>query len=299
MPGVQLVQAKFKNGLANGKGKIFYEDGSFLEGQFRDGVFIGIGRLYSGVQIADSLQLVGHFVRGRLHGPAWIFMPTNSRTSNFKEEGAILVHFENGKIDDRKRVTYVPKSGAISFSGKLHNEYIITDTISYEISEIATWQCITVVNGPSQIQSEIEDPIRLPVKIVTDVEWGRIHIHNSNVLFFNPIARTGSETFLWLLHEIKNQRRESFRIEMPRPRMDPSQDGHWKNRNLKLKPKANVMESYDNVHNVVTEISNYNEPLLYAKPYNFVNFEEHGSLWAPDFFSIVRDPIEKVNFYQY
>ena len=159
---------------------------------------------------------------------------------------------------------------------------------------MATWQCILVVNGPSQIHDRLDDPIRLPVKIVTDSEWGRIHIHNSNVIFFNPTARSGSETFLWLLHEIKNQREASFKIEMPQPRLNPSQDGHWKNRNAKLKPKANVMEAYNIVHSVVEEISSYNEPMVYAKPYNFVDFNEHGSLWAPDFFSIVRDPIEKV-----
>ena len=60
-------------------------------------------------------------------------------------------------------------------------------------------------------------------------------------------------------------------------------------------PKANFMEPYTEVHKVVTDVSQRNEPIIYAKPYNFVDFNKHGSMWSPDFFSIVRDPIEKVS----
>ena len=54
------------------------------------------------------------------------------------------------------------------------------------------------------------------------------------------------------------------------------------------------MESYNDVHRVTKEILMAKGPTVYAKPYNFVDFKKHGSSWSPEYFSIVRDPIEKV-----
>ena len=136
-------------------------------------------------------------------------------------------------------------------------------------------------------QGDTLEPIELPFKIVSDTVTGRVSIHNPNVIFFNPLARTGSETLLWLLHELKNENDGKFNIIMPQATTQHNRHH--------TAPKTNLRDSKENVQNVVREILSHNEPLVYAKPYNFVSFEEHGSVWSPDYLSIVRDPIEKVN----
>ena len=177
----------------------------------------------------------------------------------------------------------------MAFQGKLKDDYIINNPISYEIRNVTSWQCIHIVKEAMVPQDDIErDSIRLPVKIITDREKGRLQVKNSQVIFFNPIARTGTETFMWILHELKNKFEESFEIQMP------SSSGTDRRR---PPPKTRLRDSYQNIAAVVNQISTQKDrPLVYARPYNFIDFSEHGSLWTPDYFSIVRDPVEKVSF---
>ena len=289
MAGIQSIQCKFKNGVANGPGKLFYSDGSRLEVNFKFGIAFGLGKLYSGISANNPLQLIGHYVGGRLHGPAWVFLPPSSQTTNSNDEGSMLVHFEKGVIDSAKPITYFSKYGDSLYTGFLRDGYLIDNQMPYTVSSISIWQCLMIVKNTVSGTQEDDtlDPIELPFKIVSDTVTGRVSIHNPNVIFFNPLARTGSETLLWLLHELKNEDDGKFNIIMPQARTQ--------NNRYHTAPKTNLRDSKENVQNVVREILSHNEPLVYAKPYNFVSFEEHGSVWSPDYLSIVRDPIEKVN----
>ena len=289
MTGVQAVQAKFKAGVANGLGQITYNDGCRLEGEFKEGVISGVAKLFAPMMYGTNLlHLIGYFIGGRLHGPAWIMVPANSLVTSSEEIGAVLVHFENGKINEEKPVIYVPQSGNKAYQGKLTDGYIIDDPIAYEIRRLTRWQCIHLVKEASNPLNERKiELLRLPIKIIADPESGRIQIKNSQVIFFNPIARTGTETFMWILHELKKESEGEFDIQMP------SRAG---NDRRSPPPKIILKDSYKNIQAVVDQISSQNKkPLLYAKPYNFIDFSEHGSLWTPDYFSIVRDPIEKVS----
>ena len=291
MAGVQAVQAKFKNGVATGPGHITYNDGSRLEGDFQEGVMVGVAKLYAPSIGADRvLQLIGYLVGGRFHGPVWIMIPHNDQISSEGEKGAVQIHFKNGKIDNDETAIYVSQSGNYAFQGKLTDSYIIENPTEYEITNVTSWQCIHLVRG-KVLRHKVQkiDPVRLPIKIITDAENGQVQVKNSQVIFFNPIARTGTETFMWLLHELKDKFEGAFDIKMP------STGGNDRRR---PPPKMKLRDSYQNIKAVVNELSTQNnKPLLYARPYNFVNFSEHGSLWTPDYFSIVRDPIEKVSRY--
>jgi hypothetical protein len=287
MHGIRNVHAKFKNGMLNGPGKITYSDGSILDGQFKDGVLFGVGKLYNAALSAEKeLQLTGYFVGGRLHGPAWIFMPPKSEKSNLENEGAVMIYFEYGRISHNNNAVYVPGSGEFAFNGNLNDQFILTDTLPYEISHVTSWQCITMVDNASSSCKKGSEPLRLPVKIIPDPEMGRVYIHNSQIIFFNPTARTGTETFMWLLHKLKSKKQSSFKIHYSSPTQN----------RLRTAPKTKFMESYDDVHKVTKEILMEKRPTVYAKPYNFIDFNKHGSLWSPDYFSIVRDPIEKVGY---
>ena len=129
MEGVQNVQTKFKNGVANGPGQATYDDGSRLEGEFHEGIMSGVAKLFAPMIFGtNQLQVLGYFIGGRLHGPAWVMVPPNNLVTSSDEKGSLLVHFENGHINEDKAVIYVPQSGNTAFQGKLVDGYIQTKT---------------------------------------------------------------------------------------------------------------------------------------------------------------------------
>jgi hypothetical protein len=40
------------------------------------------------------------------------------------------------------------------------------------------------------------------------------------------------------------------------------------------------------------------EPTVWIRHYNFANFADYGSVsgWSPDWFNVVRDPVDRVSF---
>ena len=48
------------------------------------------------------------------------------------------------------------------------------------------------------------------------------------------------------------------------------------------------------VFNEVDSVSRLIEPTVVVRHYSFIDFAHYGSAWHPDWFNIVRDPIDKV-----
>ena len=97
------------------------------------------------------------------------------------------------------------------------------------------------------------------------------------MMYFLRVAKTGSSGFMHLLGQLGQKLDyEVTRVQTP-----------FQFERLKDSP-AGVSEE---MFKLISTHAN----MVYCKHYSFFNFGEHGHPWVPDWFSLVRDPIEKVN----
>ena len=69
---------------------------------------------------------------------------------------------------------------------------------------------------------------------------------------------------------------------------------------FKLQVKTNRFDivSDNNIENVQKEmqaVMKLRQPTVLARHYAFLDFAKYGHQWSPDFFGIVREPIERVS----
>ena len=57
------------------------------------------------------------------------------------------------------------------------------------------------------------------------------------------------------------------------------------------------MEPGVRVAEVVRKVSSVTEPRVWIRHYNFVDFQKYGSDWSPDWFNMVRDPVDRVSIF--
>lgn len=95
------------------------------------------------------------------------------------------------------------------------------------------------------------------------------------MLYFNRIAKTGSQSFTRLL--IRQGEKLGFEVKP------------------KIHQTETLADSATGVSSEVASVLATDSPMVFIRHYNFINFEKHSSGgWRPDWFNIVRDPIDKV-----
>ena len=187
------LHGKFQNGKLNGRGEIVYEDDeTILEGNFFKGILNGKVRLFTN---QDWLLFVGQFEAGLPHGPFWIF-------SRFYNQ-FIFMHFEHGKIFEEEVILYSPEEKKL-LKGKMVENSFLKDAKEVKISKIGQYNCLQVIKTEEieGHQTKQEDLIRLPVKIFSSIKDQRILIRPGKLLYYNRVAKTGSQSFTRLLFEM-------------------------------------------------------------------------------------------------
>lgn len=112
---------------------INFVDGETVEGNAHFGVLEGKVRQFS---IDGQLNFVGVYENGLPHGPAWLI------PSLLDDEGAVLVHYTNGRVDQNVGVVNLgPKNARI---GKLVNQTYIEDSQKFDIKKVGEVHCVKV-----------------------------------------------------------------------------------------------------------------------------------------------------------
>ena len=62
-----------------------------------------------------------------------------------------------------------------------------------------------------------------------------------------------------------------------------------------IKQKEDVLDSYEGMFQEVDSILRTHAPTVKVRHYAFLDFARMGYKWNPDWFSLVRNPIEKVS----
>lgn len=112
---------------------INFYDGETAEGIAYFGVLEGKVRQFS---LDGQLNCVGIYENGRPHGPAWLI------SSFLDDEGAVLVHYSNGKIDQNVGVIHL--GAKIARIGMLVNQTYLEKSQKFDIKKIGEVDCIKV-----------------------------------------------------------------------------------------------------------------------------------------------------------
>ncbi len=104
-----------------------------MEGNAHFGVLEGKVKQYS---LDGHLSFVGIYENGRPHGPAWLI------PSVLEDEGAVLAHYLNGKIDQTVGVVHLGQKNARI--GMLVNQTYLEDSKKLDIEKVGEIRCVKV-----------------------------------------------------------------------------------------------------------------------------------------------------------
>ena len=95
------------------------------------------------------------------------------------------------------------------------------------------------------------------------------------MLYFNRVAKTGSQSFIHLLK--KQGEKLGFEV--------------WP----KIVQSESLVDTPKGLAEEIDSVVKMQRPTVFVRHYSFIDFEKStGSDWSPDWFNMVRDPIDKV-----
>ena len=116
--------------------------------------------------------------------------------------------------------------------------------------------------------------IKLPVSIGISSSKTKITIRPSKMLYFNRVAKTGSQSFTHLLVTLGPKL--GFRVTP------------------KIRQTETLADDEEGLAEEVDSTFRVTKPMVFVRHYSFIDFERRGLGWKPDWFNIVREPIDKV-----
>ena len=262
LSSIKKVSGNFVGGKLNGKGKIHYLDQTEMVANFQCGIIHGPVLIWNKHHI---LQAIGSYQNGMAHGPFWVM----------QDSIYVQVHFENGYLIaenvivldlDRKKATI----------GTLRDQNHL-DQVRNIVVETGQFNEIRVIKVPT-FQISQENSMKLPMKIIALPSEQRIMIRPSRILYFNRVAKTGSLNMIILF--------QSLGVHLG---YDVDQG---------IREKEIVQEDTIGIKKEVDALVQTHESTVKSRHYAFFSLREWGYSWEPDWFSLVRDPIERVSYLQ-
>lgn len=104
---------------------------------------------------------------------------------------------------------------------------------------------------------------------------GKVNIKPSKILYFNRVAKTGSQSFIRLL--VHQGEKLGFHV-------DP-----------KIRQNDILADDPFGLIEEAISVLKIQRPEVVVRHYNFIDFKEFSHGWHPDWFNVVRDPIDKVS----
>ena len=227
---------------------------------FQNGVVHGRVLIYDKF---DHLQGFGFYENGLPQGPFWF---------NY-ESNYIQVHFEKGHLVSENCVLLdVDKKWAMI--GTLKNQAYLLGAQKFNVS-FGLHKGMNIVLKPKERLLTMKEDMQLPLKISSSLQSQRVMIRPSNILYFNRIPKTASFSVAYLLESI------GF--------------NHGYNVDFGERSNEVIFEDHAGITKDMTNLLQIQENYAYCRHFSFYNLSEWGYSWIPDWFTIVRDPIQRVN----
>ena len=250
--------ANMINGLLEGTATLLFHDQTRMKAYFHQGIITGQVLIFDK---HDNVRGFGLYENGLPHGPFWFvyeyqFMQVLFFGGEMFEDRIVLVDTENNSV----------------VTGKLTDGSRLVDIFNVEVS-FGDLKGIKVAQITKKLQRRKD--LKLPLRIIAAPMEQRIIIKPAKILYFLRVAKTGSLSVMHLLGQ------------------------------LGLKLDYEVVKSQSPLFEILTDnpsgiskevgklISTHNN-IAYCRHYSFIDFKTYGYPWMPDWFSLVRHPIEKV-----
>ena len=165
--------------------------------------------------------------------------------------------------------------------GTLVNGTYLKNPQKIEIDWIGEYHCLQTIRIPSELpnsdnnNNNNKEVVKLPIKVVEMLEQQKIMIRPSQIMYFNRVAKTGSQSFIKLFFTLAPKL--GYEV-FPGVRQVES-----------------VLDTIGGLYEDVQSLLKRQRATIQVRHYSFVDLERFGYDWSPDWFSLVRDPIEKVN----
>ena len=117
-------------------------------------------------------------------------------------------------------------------------------------------------------------------------------IRPAKILFYNRVAKTGSQSITALLHALEKKNGFVVNSKTTFQFYDPT--------TMVTTKRELLIDTTEGVQLQLTKMLRTATPMVFIQHYSFIDFSKFGYDWSPDWFNIVRDPVEKViSFFYY
>ena len=215
-----------------------------------------------------------HIFSGLPHGPFWVF-------SFLSKDQFMYVHFNHGNLVHENTIV-MDTNAKYAMIGTLNKTHLV-DAEMVHLEDIAEYQCMPVLkmplNDPKIIEGGGRQQILSPFTINSDINLQRIMIRSSKIMFYNRVAKTGSQSITELFRNL--DKKNDYVVE-----------------SIHLGKEA-LIDSDDGLKRKISKLLKISRPMVLVQHYSFIDLTKFGYTWSPDWFNIVREPVEKVISYFY
>ena len=164
--------------------------------------------------------------------------------------------------------------------GTLVNGTVLDNAQLVDVKKVGVHKEISVIQMPKWDPNERLQQLKLSTKVYYDELNQRLWLKPAKMLYYNRIAKTGSISIVDLMRKLGQK--NGFSVEFKARRNE-----------LVTEDLVGQMQEAD------TLLKSF-YPAIFVRHYSFIDFEKFGyHEWRPDWFNIVRHPVEKVISYFY
>ncbi len=116
-----------------------------------------------------------------------------------------LFSFNRGKIEPETEAVYFKVKEKVVYAGKIENGSFLLEPKQVEVTHVGDFNCVNVIKtkmvenpNPEVISKEM----RLGLRIFPSIAHQRVLIRPKKFLYFNRVAKTGSQAMARLLYEL-------------------------------------------------------------------------------------------------
>ena len=265
---VTKIKGQFSKGKLLGKGTITYSDKTKMEANLHENIVHGPVLIKN---THNTIQAFGYYHNGQAHGPFW-----------FTYENTFLqVHFCNGYLVE-ENVILVDSDTRQAKIGLLRNGTYLSNLQRVDI-KTGKYRDAVIVKVPRDLlkleKKQIKSLTKLPIRIIAMPSKQRLMIRPSRIMYFNRVAKTGSFNMLVLM--------QSLGVN------------HGYDVDLGFREVEVLQDNLVGLQKEVDSLIQTTKDTLKARHYAFFDIRQWGYDWAPDWFSIVRHPIERVSTFDF
>ena len=190
---VEKIQSNFINSLPHGRTTVHFRDGTFFVANCFEGVLHGFFKQF---REDGTLQVVGRFDHGVVNGPVWLI------SHDFNQDGALLLHIvSDGEVQEE--AIFFQTAEKLFFKGQISKQQnVLINATANEATATTFDGCVLVPKTLEQSTTQKRQDFYFPIKF--NLNRLPFDVYRSKFLFFNRVAKAGSQNLINLMVNLEN-----------------------------------------------------------------------------------------------